>query len=62
MGAGDSFFTCASMALCTGVDIWRSAYLGSLAAACQVGRLGNVPLSVGDLVAEIEAPALGQIG
>ncbi|MEJ0016648.1 MAG: PfkB family carbohydrate kinase [Acetobacteraceae bacterium] len=62
VGAGDSFFTCASMALCTGVDIWRSAYLGSLAAACQVGRLGNVPLSVGDLVAEIEAPALGQIG
>ncbi len=55
-GAGDSFFTCASMALCAGVDIWRSAYLGSLAAACQVARVGNIPLSIADLMAEIEAP------
>lgn len=58
-GAGDSFFTCAAMALCTGVDIWRSAYLGSLAAACQVGRVGNLPLSISDLLREIEAPARG---
>ena len=57
-GAGDSFFTCASMALCMGVDIWQSAYLGSLAAACQVARVGNIPLTVADLVAEIEAPGL----
>lgn len=62
VGAGDSFFTCAAMALCAGVDIWQSAYLGSLAAACQVARLGNVPLSVSDLLAEIEAPGLGHIG
>jgi rfaE bifunctional protein kinase chain/domain len=59
VGAGDSFFTCASMALCIGVDIWQSAYLGSLAAACQVTRVGNVPLTVADLLAEIEAPTLG---
>jgi hypothetical protein len=44
------------MALCAGVDIWRSAYLGSLAAACQVARVGNIPLSIADLMAEIEAP------
>ena len=45
-GAGDSLLTCASMAMAVGADIWQSCYLGSLAAACQVGRLGNVPLSV----------------
>jgi sugar/nucleoside kinase (ribokinase family) len=59
VGAGDSFFTCASMALCIGVDIWQSAYLGSLAAACQVTRVGNVPLSAADLLAEIDAPTFG---
>ena len=55
-GAGDSFLTCASMALCAGVDIWQSAYLGSLAAACQVARLGNTPLTQQDLIAEIDLP------
>jgi rfaE bifunctional protein kinase chain/domain len=54
-GAGDSFFTCTSMALCRGTDIWTSAYLGSLAAACQVGRVGNTPLGVADMLAEIDA-------
>ena len=57
-GAGDSFFTCASMALCVGANVWRGAYLGSIAAACQVARVGNIPLTVADLVAEIDAPAV----
>ncbi|MGV8996299.1 MAG: PfkB family carbohydrate kinase [Parvibaculaceae bacterium] len=52
-GAGDSFFTCASMALCAGYDIWRSSYLGALAAACQVSRVGNTPLSYKDLAVEL---------
>ena len=55
-GAGDSFLTCAAMGLCTGLDIWRSVYLGSLAAACQVSRVGNTPLTQADLIAEIDAP------
>jgi rfaE bifunctional protein kinase chain/domain len=55
-GAGDSFLTCAAMAVCAGVDIWRSVYLGSLAAACQVGRIGNIPLTQRELIAEIELP------
>jgi rfaE bifunctional protein kinase chain/domain len=54
-GAGDSLLCCASMCLAVGDDIWRGAYLGSLAAACQVGRIGNLPLSSQELVAEIEA-------
>ena len=55
-GAGDSFLTCAAMALCAGVDIWQSTYLGALAAACQVSRVGNTPLTQGDLIAEIDYP------
>jgi len=42
--------------LCAGVDIWRAAYLGSLAAASQVVRLGNTPLTQQDIITEIEAP------
>jgi len=53
-GAGDSFLTCASMASCAGIDIWQSAYLGALAAACQVSRVGNTPLTQSDLIAEID--------
>lgn len=55
-GAGDSFLTCAGMALCSGVDIWQSVYLGSLAAACQTSRVGNTPLTQADLIAEIDHP------
>lgn len=52
-GAGDSFLSCASMSLALGNSIWKSVYLGSLAAACQVGRVGNTPLSPGDLKSEL---------
>jgi bifunctional ADP-heptose synthase (sugar kinase/adenylyltransferase) len=55
-GAGDSFFTCVALALRLGVDIWTAAYLGSLAAACQVSRVGNAPLSVAELLTEISYP------
>jgi bifunctional ADP-heptose synthase (sugar kinase/adenylyltransferase) len=53
-GAGDSFFVMSSLALTIGMDIWQSAYLGSLAAACQVGRIGNVPLTPSDIELEID--------
>jgi rfaE bifunctional protein kinase chain/domain len=52
-GAGDSFLACTAMAMAIGTDIWKSAYLGSLAAACQVGRVGNIPLIPDDLKSEI---------
>lgn len=48
-GAGDSLLTCSALALASGSDIWQSAYLGAMAAACQVGRNGNIPLSVNDM-------------
>ena len=55
-GAGDSFFACTALALRLGVDIWPAAYLGSLAAACQVSRVGNMPLTTTELMTEIAYP------
>ncbi len=46
---------CSSMALVVGANIWESAYLGSIAAACQVGRVGNLPLSAAELTKELLA-------
>lgn len=51
VGAGDALFATTAMALCVGADIWEAARFGSIAAAVQVGRLGNVPLTVGDILA-----------
>jgi len=48
-GAGDSLLICSALALASGADIWQSAYLGSVAAACQIGRNGNIPLSMNDI-------------
>ena len=52
-GAGDSLLTCAAMALAVGADIWQAAYLGSVAAACQVSRVGNIPLTADELALEL---------
>jgi len=52
-GAGDSLLCCASMALAAGANIWQAAYLGSLSAGCQVGRIGNLPLRVEELLAQL---------
>ena len=52
-GAGDSLLTCASMALAVGANIWECAYLGSVAAACQISRVGNSPLSASEIIREL---------
>ncbi len=52
-GAGDCLLMCSSMALVAGATIWESAYLGSIAAACQVGRVGNFPLSAAEVIQEL---------
>ena len=54
-GAGDSLLATAAMAMCAGVDPWQSAYLGGLAAACQVSRVGNTPITATELEAELTA-------
>lgn len=53
-GAGDSLLTCSSMSLAVGADIWRSTYLGSLASAIQVSRIGNIPIKKDEILKELE--------
>lgn len=52
-GAGDSLLITSAMALACGGTIWEAACLGSLAAAVQVGRVGNTPLRAEDLLREL---------
>ena len=49
-GAGDSLLITSAMAMACGADIWEAACLGSLAAALQVGRIGNTPLSLDEFL------------
>jgi len=49
-GAGDSLLITSAMAMACGADIWEAACLGSLAAALQVGRIGNTPLSIDEFL------------
>lgn len=52
-GAGDSLLITSAMTLASGGNIWEAACLGSLAAAVQVGRVGNTPLLVKELIQEL---------
>ena len=53
-GAGDSLLIASAMAKACGATIWEASCLGLLAAAVQVGRLGNTPLQTGNLLKYIE--------
>jgi len=49
-GAGDSVLISTALALTSGASIWAAAAIGSMAAAIQVSRIGNSPLSTHDLL------------
>lgn len=49
-GAGDSMLTAASLALSAGAITWEAAFLGSVAAGIQTGRIGNVPITTEELI------------
>ena len=53
-GAGDSLLIAAALALASGGSIWEAACLGSLAAAVQVGRVGNQPIQARELRQELD--------
>ena len=53
-GAGDGLLATATVALCAGANIWEAIYLGSLAAAIQVSRNGNIPVQRDDLLALLD--------
>lgn len=49
-GAGDSLLIACAMSLTCGASIWEAGFLGSLAAAIQIGRVGNLPLQLDELL------------
>ncbi len=52
-GAGDSLLIASALTLASGGNIWEAACLGSLAAAVQVGRVGNTPIQAAELLQEL---------
>lgn len=49
LGCGDSLLAAATLALSCGSSLLAASFLGACAAAAQVQRLGNVPISAADL-------------
>lgn len=49
LGCGDSLLAATTMALTGGGNLMQAAYLGSVAAAWQIGRLGNQPFDAANL-------------
>jgi rfaE bifunctional protein kinase chain/domain len=49
-GAGDSMLISSAMSLAVGSSIWEAAAIGSLSAAIQVSRIGNVPICLNELL------------
>ena len=45
LGAGDALLAAASLALAAGASLQQAAFIGSLAAAVEIGQIGNVPVS-----------------
>ena len=52
-GAGDSLLISGALTMTAGGSIWEAALIGSLAAAIQVGRVGNTPLKSKELLKEL---------
>lgn len=52
-GAGDSLLITSALTMAGGGSIWEAACLGSLAAAVQVGRVGNNPIQTRELLQEL---------
>ena len=52
-GAGDSMLVASAMSLATGSSIWHASLMGSIAAAIQVARLGNVPITAVEVKSEL---------
>ncbi len=59
LGCGDALLATATCALAAGGSVQAAAYLGSLAAAVAVGRVGNRPVRADDLLDRLAAAARG---
>lgn len=49
-GAGDSLLVTSTLALASQANPFQAAYLGSLCAAIQVSRVGNIPINLSELI------------
>lgn len=49
LGCGDALLAAATLALAAGATLMQAAYLGNAAAAIEISRLGNHPVSTDDL-------------
>jgi rfaE bifunctional protein kinase chain/domain len=54
-GAGDALLATIALARSLEAPLWQAAYLGSIAAACQVRTLGNTPIQARQLLEELHA-------
>ena len=52
-GAGDALLVASAMLMAVGATPWEAAYVGTVAAAVQVSRTGNIPLTQTDLKREL---------
>ena len=53
-GAGDSLLIASVLAIRSGGSIWEAGLIGSIAASIQVGRTGNVPLKLKQMLEFID--------
>jgi rfaE bifunctional protein nucleotidyltransferase chain/domain len=64
LGCGDALLATATLALASGGSLLAASFLGSLAAACEAQRLGNIVISSADLrhgIARIHASHLAYV-
>tara|TARA_B100000965_G_scaffold402793_1_gene429525 strand:- start:562 stop:2013 length:1452 start_codon:yes stop_codon:yes gene_type:complete len=52
-GAGDAMLISSALSMVSGGSIWISSYLGSIASALEIKKVGNVPLKIKELVEEV---------
>jgi len=49
-GAGDCLLVSTALGLVSGATIWEASYIGSIAAACQVSRVGNIQIKASEII------------
>jgi rfaE bifunctional protein kinase chain/domain/rfaE bifunctional protein nucleotidyltransferase chain/domain len=57
LGCSDAFLATVTVGLASNAELMQAAYLGAAAAAIELGRLGNVPVSRADLYRWLESRA-----
>ena len=53
-GAGDCFLCASSMSFALNKNLWISSYIGSLAAAIQIQKVGNIPIKKNEILSSLK--------